>query len=118
MSPKMPKLDANGMGRATSPLAGGSATSLNGNRAVSPAHGGSRAGSPTSPTNPSAANGANGSAKLNVKKRNMSDDSNAKPKQRKPLPPLPEGAALDDHTVIEWLRQTPNATTRDCIHHF
>lgn len=118
MSPKMPKLDANGMSRATSPLAGGSATSPNGSRAVSPAHGGSRAGSPTSPTSPSSANSVNGSAKLNDKKRKANDDPNAKPKKRKPLPPLPEGAALDDRTVIEWLRQTPNATTRDCIHHF
>ncbi|EPS93194.1 hypothetical protein FOMPIDRAFT_94103, partial [Fomitopsis schrenkii] len=89
---------ANGMGRATSPLAGGSATSLNGNHVVSPTHGGSCVGSPMSPTNPSAVNGANGSAKSNVKKWNMSNNSNAKPKQWKPLPPLPEGAALDDHT--------------------
>ncbi|KAH9843829.1 uncharacterized protein C8Q71DRAFT_730170 [Rhodofomes roseus] len=119
MSPKMPKVESNGVGRPTSPLAGGSP---NGSRATSPAHGGgSRAGSPTSPTSPTSsaiANGVNGSAKPNDKKRKASDDPNAKPKKRKALPPLPGGAALDDRTVIEWLRQTPNATTRDCIHHF
>ncbi|KAH9938632.1 uncharacterized protein B0H18DRAFT_925141 [Fomitopsis serialis] len=112
MSPKMPKLESNGMGRATSPLAVGSVKSPNGSRAVSPAHGGSRAGSPTSPVSPAVANGVNGSAKPNDKKRKASDDPNTKPKKRKALPPL------DDRTVIEWLRQTPNAATRDCIHHF
>ena len=28
------------------------------------------------------------------------------------------GGELDDRMVIEWLRATPNATTRECIQHF
>jgi len=42
-----------------------------------------------------------------------------KPKKRKPLPagPAPEGE-LEEKMLIEWLQNTPNATTRDCIQHF
>ena len=39
-----------------------------------------------------------------------------RPKKRKAQ--LPPGAELEDRMVIEWLRNTPNATTRECILHF
>jgi len=42
-----------------------------------------------------------------------------KPKKRKPLPsgPSPEGE-LEEKMLVEWLQNTPNATTLDCIRHF
>jgi transcription initiation factor TFIIF subunit alpha len=50
----------------------------------------------------------------------MSNGANPKPKKRKSHgvgAAIPVGE-LDDRIVIEWFRNTPNATTRDCIQHF
>lgn len=91
------------------------------------ANGGSRAGSPVvqSPTN---------SQKPNNKRKATDDPAGPstnvngvpaapKPKKRKG----PSGASsaavvpvgeLEDKMVIDWLRNTPNASTRDCIQHF
>ena len=38
-------------------------------------------------------------------------------KKRKPLAG-PINGELEDWMLVEWLKQTPNASTRDCIHHF
>lgn len=102
MSPSMSKIKPSGPSRASSPLASAS-------RATSPA-----AGSPASPTSPTP-NGAP-PAKPSAK-RKATDDPSAKPKKRR-APGPPGGVELEDHMVIEWLRNTPGATTRDCIHHF
>lgn len=104
-SPKAPKGNLNGS-RAGSPLAG--------SRATSPVAGGSRASSPVAQT--SAAGKANN-------KRKATDDPTspttgqgapAKPKKRKSAPV----GELDAQMLIEWLKVTPNPTTRDCIAHF
>ncbi|KAK0468365.1 transcription initiation factor [Desarmillaria tabescens] len=113
-SPKAPKLKPNGGSRGGSPLAS-RATSpvpVSNSRATSPVAGaGSRAGSPV----------------LQNGKKRKADEGAAspqgsgqvgppKPKKRKsnagPVPPL------EDRMVIEWLKNTPNASTRDCIQHF
>ncbi|PCH41198.1 hypothetical protein WOLCODRAFT_137244 [Wolfiporia cocos MD-104 SS10] len=106
-SPKAPKPKHAGASRAGSPLAGVGSTSPTASRATSPV-----AGSPT------LSNGTGLAPKL-VGKRKATDDSAApaKPKKRK-AQGVPEGTELKDSMVIEWLRNTPGATTRDCIHHF
>lgn len=112
---KMPKLKANGSSRAGSPLAGGS-------RATSPVGSppATRADSPTqSPTLISSAPTA-GSGKLSNKRKAEENAAGAgapsKPKKRKAQ--VAVNGELEDWMVVEWLRQTPSATTRDCIHHF
>ncbi|KAH7929449.1 Rap30/74 interaction domain-containing protein [Leucogyrophana mollusca] len=130
-SPKAPKLKSTNGSRATSPLSGQGA----GSRATSPVSG-SRATSPVtvrSPTSPTASGSA--SVPKPANKRKATDDLTGsgppsgsptsgpaaapKPKRRKPLPPgPPPGGELEDRMLIEWLQNTPNATTRDCIHHF
>ncbi|KAG9219356.1 hypothetical protein CCMSSC00406_0001766 [Pleurotus cornucopiae] len=109
-SPKASKSKTGSASRGGSPLASrpGSPPAAVGSRAGSPVATNKRKAmddpsSPTSPTSPNP-NGASGPPKL---------------KKRKPLPPggAPVGE-LDDKMVIEWLRNTPNATTRDCIQHF
>ncbi|CAK5262723.1 unnamed protein product [Mycena citricolor] len=105
------KLKTNGSragSRAGSPLA---------SRATSPlATGGSRAGSPVAT--------ANGAA---IKKRKATEDAGS-PSPTSPTAPnaptkkkrrVNAGAGeLEDKMVIEWLKNTPNATTRDCIQYF
>jgi transcription initiation factor TFIIF subunit alpha len=87
-------------------------------RATSPPATVSRAGSPTSPGT---------LVKVNGNKRKASEDQstvtspnvNGPPKAKKRKGPTGVAAGeLDDKMVIEWLRNSPNATTRDCIHHF
>jgi len=120
-SPKVPKP---GSPRPGSPLIGSHSTSPPMSRATSPvatSANGSRPGSPVqSPTIPGAL------GKLTNKRKATEDASSAsgavpgaapKPKKRKAQGP-PGGVELEDRMVIEWLRNTPNATTRDCIHHF
>ncbi|KZS91230.1 Rap30/74 interaction domain-containing protein [Sistotremastrum niveocremeum HHB9708] len=113
-SPKAPKAKIPGTNgsRATSPLASG------GSRAASPVAPGSKPASrATSPVAPSkrkaedhdevASNAASPqSAGVKVKKQKTSTDS-----------PAPVGP-LTEEMVIEWLRQTPDATTKTCIHRF
>ncbi|KAI0335492.1 hypothetical protein GY45DRAFT_1316820 [Cubamyces sp. BRFM 1775] len=112
-SPKMPKPKAGIPSRAGSPLASPNGVSPPASRATSPG-----VASPPVPN----------SMKL---KRKATDDGSAaagpggaagtpggppRPKKRKAQ--LPPGAELEDRMVIEWLRNTPNATTRECILHF
>lgn len=40
------------------------------------------------------------------------------PRLKKRKAQLPPGAELEDRMVIEWLRATPSASTRECILHF
>lgn len=110
-SPKAPKAKTS---RASSPLAQGTVSAGN-SRATSPV-----AGSPTSP-----------SVKSNGTKRKAGDDGSSAPsppgnggppkaKKRKGPSGVTTGAVgeLDNNAVIEWLKRTPNANTRDCIRHF
>ncbi|KAK7470644.1 transcription factor IIF subunit tfg1 [Stygiomarasmius scandens] len=106
-SPKAPKLKSNNASRASSPLAGASrATSP---VAVSPvAQNGlqKKRKAEETPTSPTSPNG----------------NGPPKPKKRKSQP---AGAAvatptgpLEDRLLIEWLKNTPNASTRECIQYF
>ena len=46
-------------------------------------------------------------------------DDNAVPSDGAPRPKKRKAPGeLEDRMVIEWLRNTPNATTRECIQHF
>ncbi|KAI0081800.1 Rap30/74 interaction domain-containing protein [Panus rudis PR-1116 ss-1] len=107
-SPKAPKLKTAGVSRASSPLAGA------GSRATSPVAAGS-AGGGTHPESPSAQSPGVPTKPSNKRK---ADDQNAagpsnKAKKRKAVT-----GELDAQMLIDWLKVTPNATTRDCIHHF
>lgn len=141
-SPKVPKLKNGGGGsRASSPLApsrAGSppATSASGNGAASPAGlsgSGSRAGSPQAPS-PTSPTGS-GMPKPSVKRKATDEatpvagPSQPKHKKRKATSAGAGGSGsgavatappgeLRDEMLIEWLRNTPNATTRDCIQYF
>ncbi|KAI0638211.1 hypothetical protein C8Q77DRAFT_1089942 [Trametes polyzona] len=117
-SPKMPKPKTGIPSRAGSPLASPNGASPPASRATSPSAGAGAGGPPAGAT-------AGGSKPL---KRKATDDGSAgassggppgsvpRPKKRKAQ--LPPGAELEDRMVIEWLRNTPNATTRECILHF
>ncbi|KAG6332599.1 hypothetical protein ID866_6490 [Astraeus odoratus] len=125
-SPKAPKPSVS---RGNSPLGGSPSTP---SRAGSPT--GSRATSPVAsagkgPGSPS----LGGAAGQSTNKRKATDDLGGatspaamtngtvapKPKKRKPLPSgLPIDGELEERMLIEWLQNTPNATTRDCIQHF
>lgn len=130
-SPKVPKPRVIPNGRATSPLALVTANSPNGTDAVAAGRGGSPGPSLTpraSPTVPS--------AKLNHKRKAdeteevvtvpspttpLAGSSQPKKKRRATAAMLgPDGQPieLEDNMVVEWLRNTPNAKTRDCISHF
>lgn len=95
-SPKVPR-DQPKTGRAGSPLAQVSTTP----------------GSPTSATKPSShkrkaeETGSPGNA-------NGTANGTAPKKRRKAA----ADGELEDSMVIEWLRNAPNASTRDCIQHF
>ena len=95
-SPKMPKLKTNGTSRAGSPLA-------------------SPVGSPSlrAESPPGVTKVANGA------KRKAEEGDAPRAKKRKSQVAVPVGGGeLEDWMLVEWLKQTPNATTRDCIHHF
>lgn len=117
-SPKVPKMKLS-PSRATSPLVGDYVMGSGGGVGT-----GSRAGSPVSPTSPMSPsspnlNGGAPSAVVKSAKRKATDDPSApaKSKKRRAQGP-PGGVELEDRMVIEWLRNTPDATTKDCIHHF
>ncbi|KAI0677524.1 hypothetical protein C8Q78DRAFT_1003079 [Trametes maxima] len=107
-SPKVPKPKTGLPSRAGSPLASPNGVSPPASRATSPSAGAATPG---------------GGMKL---KRKATDDGSGaaggaagtipRPKKRKAQ--LPPGTELEDRMVIEWLRNTPNATTRECILHF
>lgn len=104
----------NGASRGTSPLSNGQHGGPS-SRATSPTVG-SRAGSPVAPGPP--AQGSN-------KKRKAIDDSNvtaqspggSSSKKRKSTAPA-DRPPVEANTVIQWLRSTPGATTKDCIKQF
>ncbi|THV08555.1 Rap30/74 interaction domain-containing protein [Dendrothele bispora CBS 962.96] len=113
-SPKAPKLKSNNVSRASSPLAG------NGSRATSPI-----AVSPVNPTQQQ----QNGLQKKRKAEENpaspTSPNGTGPPKLKKRKPQPPGGAAvatptgpLEDRLLIEWLKNTPNASTRECIQYF
>ncbi|KAL0579683.1 transcription factor IIF subunit tfg1 [Marasmius crinis-equi] len=124
--PKVPKLKTTPSSRAGSPLAGGS-------RAGSPVAGagsGSRASSPIS--------GVNGQAQAQgAPKKRKAEDSAPSPispnaanassqphKAKKRKSTIPPGGApapagpLEEWMLIDWLKNSPNASTRECIQHF
>jgi transcription initiation factor TFIIF subunit alpha len=113
-SPKAPKVGKTS--RASSPLAQGSVSAQPNSRATSPV-----TESPNSPGAP---------AKVNGNKRKAGEEASAPSPPQNGAPKAkkrrgPGGAAggtpaeeLEDKAVIEWLRNTPNANTRDCIAHF
>ncbi|KAF9247049.1 hypothetical protein BU15DRAFT_84615 [Melanogaster broomeanus] len=113
-SPKAPKPKSANVSRGNSPLSGGGApgavsratSPVGGSRATSPPAGGSKASGLSKPTNKRKAEEVPGAGA-------------PKPKKRKPMAagPPPEGE-LEERMLIEWLQNTPNATTRDCIQHF
>ncbi|KAK1236574.1 transcription factor IIF subunit tfg1 [Marasmius sp. AFHP31] len=114
--PKVPKVKTEPGSRAGSPLAGsraGSPVAGSGSRASSPVNGQSQhkkrkaedsASSPISPP------GANGSAPQppKAKKRKGTVSGSA---------PAPTGP-LEEWMLVDWLRNTPNASTKECIQHF
>jgi len=117
-SPKAPKQKPNGASRGNSPLASRATSPVANSRATSPIASGAgspningsqkkrkatdefAAGSP-SPTSP------NGQSALPKAKKRKAHNGGA----------VPTGE-LEDKMVIEWLKNTPNATTRDCIQYF
>ncbi|TBU32744.1 hypothetical protein BD311DRAFT_774930 [Dichomitus squalens] len=105
-SPKVPKPKTGMPSRAGSPLASPTGASPPASRATSPG----RADSPPSGVNPPP------EGKLLKRKADdasaASSDGPPRPKKRK------APGELEDRMVIEWLRNTPNATTRECIMHF
>ncbi|KAF8165344.1 hypothetical protein B0H34DRAFT_648173 [Crassisporium funariophilum] len=121
-SPKIPKPKASSTSRGNSPLGGQSTPG-----------GGSRATSPVASDMP---NGASSHQKMGLKRKaddsighsaqNVSANSpNAalpKPKKRKAPPagvtPIAVSSAELESLLVDWLKSTANATTRDCIHHF
>ena len=129
-SPKAPKPRVVPNGRASSPLALVTASLPNGTDAI--AGGG---GSPGPSLPPPRASPSVPSAKLNHKRK--ADEAEEvvspspagspaggqpKPKKRRATAAMlgPDGQPieLEDNMVVEWLRNTPNAKTRDCISHF
>ena len=106
-SPKVPKPKSGMVSRAGSPLASPTGASPPASRATSPG----RADSP-----PSGANAVPGAKHL---KRKATEDASAATPDGVPRPKKRKAPGeLEDRMVIEWLRNTPNATTRECIMHF
>ncbi|KAF9259517.1 Rap30/74 interaction domain-containing protein [Marasmius fiardii PR-910] len=117
-SPKVLKLKTENGSRASSPLAP--------SRAGSPVAGsGSRAGSPVS--------AVNGQPQPQIKKRKAEDSAPSptsptgangpQPKAKKRKNTIQSGAPtptgpLEEWMLVDWLKNTPNASTRECIQHF
>ncbi|KAI0750851.1 hypothetical protein C8Q80DRAFT_1099429 [Daedaleopsis nitida] len=110
-SPKMPKPKTGIPSRAGSPLASPTGASPPASRAASP---GLAAG---------AAAGQGGAASPGgkpLKRKATTEDGAGAPTDGPPRPKkrkAPVGE-LEDRMVIEWLREKPNATTRECIQQF
>ncbi|KAI0036823.1 hypothetical protein K488DRAFT_40295 [Vararia minispora EC-137] len=114
-SPKVPKPKPTGTSRASSPLAQDArAAGISANRvATSPPPGQpSSSQKRKADDNDSPSTGApSGAARPPKKSRPDEKKRKAVDKDGNPIP-------LKDQMVIEWLRTTENATTRDCITHF
>ncbi|KAF7288214.1 Transcription initiation factor [Mycena chlorophos] len=112
-SPKIPASRLNGGSRGSSPLAS-RATSPVGGRATSPGVNGiaspngvpkkRKADDPAGSPSPTSPTGPNGPPKLKKRKT-----------QNAPAVP---GGELEDRMVVEWLKNTNEPTTRDCIQYF
>ncbi|KAG1754041.1 uncharacterized protein EDB91DRAFT_1234385 [Suillus paluster] len=104
-SPKAPKLKStstNGSRTTSGQGAGSRATSpATGSRATSPAALSKGSGSPTSNGQPTSSN-----------KRKATDDLGGNTAS------AAAAGELEERMLVEWLQNTPNATTRDCIQHF
>ncbi len=104
-SPKVPKPKAGIPSRAGSPLVGSSDASPPASRATSPSvPGAPGTSSPGGKALKRKATEDGGGATIS--------DGAPRPKKRK------APGELEDRMVIEWLRNHPNATTRECIQHF
>lgn len=91
---------------------------------------GSRATSPVSQTSSPTASGQTNGQKLKRKAEELPNGSPSpgasgaaaapKPKKRKAQPAVPSimSTAELKNLLVEWLKNTPEATTRECIHHF
>ncbi|RDB22525.1 Transcription initiation factor IIF subunit alpha [Hypsizygus marmoreus] len=113
-SPKAPKLKSNNISRGNSPLGSTHAVT-----AGVPATG-SRAGSPVNNKRKAVDDVANG-APLSNAPNGTANVVPPKPKKRKAGPGAPPISVPADQLrvmLIDWLGNTPNATTRECIHHF
>ena len=119
-SPKVPKPKA-GAGiasRAGSPLASPNGASPPASRATSPSS--TLPGPPVPLSHKSAkrkatddgSGGASGSGEARPKKRKAGASGSGAGAGGAPA------GELEDRMVVEWLRNTPNATTRECIQHF
>lgn len=120
-SPKVPK---SSVSRGNSPLGGTSsrAGSPTGSRATSPAASTSKSpvglplGSPATSQKRKATDDLSGAASPTA---TSNGNAQPKPKKRKPLPSgPPTDGELEEKMLIDWLQNTPNARTRDCIQHF
>lgn len=114
-SPKAPKPKPSNISRGNSPL--GNQATLTGSRATSPVAGDMANGVKTSlkrkaddgPLSPTSPNGVNPANQL------------PKAKKRKPPPgvtPIAVSSSELESLLVDWLKKTTTATTRDCIHHF
>lgn len=121
-SPKAPKLKPNNISRGNSPL-GSRATSPVGVRATSPPIGvsGSVGNRPESPTAHKPSNKRKAEEIVSVPPL-PNAIAQPKPKKRKAQAPgaAPIAVSAEElrSLLIDWLGNTGNATTRDCIHHF
>ncbi|OSD04277.1 hypothetical protein PYCCODRAFT_1451181 [Trametes coccinea BRFM310] len=111
-SPSMPKPKPGISSRAGSPLASPNGVSPPASRATSPSASGTATPSGAKPLKRKATDDGSGAGS------GSSGAPGAAPRPKKRKAQLPPGAELEDRMVIEWLRNTPNATTRECILHF
>lgn len=114
-SPKAPKLKAtNGSNHAASPLAGG------GSRATSPVGTGA-SGRGESPPVPGA-DGVKTGNKRKATEEPMSPTATSSaggaPSKAKKRKATVSGGEITQQMLVEWLVNTPNATTKDCIQYF
>jgi len=126
-SPKPPKLKPNNLSRGSSPLGSRATSPVATSRATSPTVGapGTQTGSPAAmkPSNKRKAvdDLANGTVTANGV-NGVGVPVAPKPKKRKAqilgVTAVNVPAEQLKVMLIEWLGSTPNATTRECIHHF
>lgn len=114
-SPKVPKLKASGASRAGSPLVGGGGVSPTSPVGSPPAL---RAESPQAGLASPPLGGGGGASHKSAKRKAEDPAAAAKKKRKAVVGPAVGGGELEEWMLVEWLKQMPNATTRDCIHHF
>ncbi|KIK91061.1 hypothetical protein PAXRUDRAFT_831152 [Paxillus rubicundulus Ve08.2h10] len=115
-SPKAPKPKSANVSRGNSPL---NVVPGAGSRATSPTAGGSKGLGGSLPNGSLKATNKRKAEEVAAPAGGVNGAGAPKPKKRKPMQtgPPPEGE-LEERMLIEWLQNTPNATTRDCIQHF